>query len=565
MPRFAPIAMVLGLGLSVLNPNLAPAQDRIGLAGSYLAARQAVVSGDHAQAATYFLRALEVDPTNQSLINNAVYALTALGRWDDAHALLDTSLTSDDGQELALLTRQVIRIGGGEFDEALAAIAAGEGAGPLVDGMVSGWLQLGLGNMGLAVEEFQQASNASPVASLAQYQLALARASVGDFEGADAIFSGEEFGPQQLSARGIAAHAQVLVQLDRVDDADTLLQFALVRSADPALLTLRDSILADPTRPYDFVLTPNQGIAEVFFSVARALGTDTGITLPLIYTQAAHYIDPGHVDALLLAAEILRDDEQFYLAVNAYAMVPIDHPLSVAAEQGRADALFSMGQEEAALEVIRSLARNNPDLATVQAGLGDTLRQMEEFEDAITAYDQALELVDQDQERYWFLFYARGISHERIGNLEVAEADFRRALALSPDQPQVLNYLGYSLVEQKRNLDEALDMIERAVLARPDSGYIVDSLGWVFYRLGRYEEAVAPMERAVELVPNDPIINDHLGDVYWKVGRVREAEFQWSRALSFEPEDVDAIRIRLKLDVGLDAVLEDEAASSESQ
>jgi Flp pilus assembly protein TadD len=108
-------------------------------------------------------------------------------------------------------------------------------------------------------------------------------------------------------------------------------------------------------------------------------------------------------------------------------------------------------------------------------------------------------------------------------------------------------------------------MIERAVLARPDSGYIVDSLGWVFYRLGRYEEAVAPMERAVELVPNDPIINDHLGDVYWKVGRVREAEFQWSRALSFEPEDVDAIRIRLKLDVGLDAVLEDEAASSESQ
>jgi tetratricopeptide (TPR) repeat protein len=115
------------------------------------------------------------------------------------------------------------------------------------------------------------------------------------------------------------------------------------------------------------------------------------------------------------------------------------------------------------------------------------------------------------------------------------------------------------------NLEEALDMIERAVTLRPDSGYIIDSLGWGLYRLGRYAEAVGHMEKAVELMPIDPVVNDHLGDVYWAVGRKREAEFQWHRALSFIDHedasgDVDPDRVRRKLEVGLDVVLEEEGA-----
>ena len=168
-------------------------------------------------------------------------------------------------------------------------------------------------------------------------------------------------------------------------------------------------------------------------------------------------------------------------------------------------------------------------------------------------------------ERQWFVFFARGIAHERMDQWPQAEADFRRALELSPDQPQVLNYLGYSLVEKQVKLDEALGMIKRAVDSRPNSGYIVDSLGWVLYRLGRYEEAVEHMERAAELMPVDPVVNDHLGDVYWAVGRELEAQFQWHRALSFvDPDDpdgeADPERIRRKLEVGLDQVLEEEGA-----
>ena len=165
-----------------------------------------------------------------------------------------------------------------------------------------------------------------------------------------------------------------------------------------------------------------------------------------------------------------------------------------------------------------------------------------------------------------FVFYARAISNERLDRWDRAEADFRKALELNPDHPQVLNYLGYSLVEKRIKLDEALDMIERAVEGQPNSGYIVDSLGWVLYRLGRYDEAAGHMERAAELMPIDPVVNDHLGDALWAVGRFNEAEFQWKRALSFVDEenpspDIDPNRIRRKLEVGLDKVLEEEGAA----
>jgi Flp pilus assembly protein TadD len=176
------------------------------------------------------------------------------------------------------------------------------------------------------------------------------------------------------------------------------------------------------------------------------------------------------------------------------------------------------------------------------------------------SYDRAIALLDGDEAGQWGVYFARGVTRERTGYWQEAEADFRRALELRPDQPQVLNYLGYTYVELGENLDEALDLIEKAVAAQPNSGYIVDSLGWVYYRLGRYQEAVDQLERATELMPTDPILTDHLGDALWAVDRKREARFQWRRALSFDPEEDEAGRIRRKLDVGLDIVLEEEGA-----
>jgi tetratricopeptide (TPR) repeat protein len=209
---------------------------------------------------------------------------------------------------------------------------------------------------------------------------------------------------------------------------------------------------------------------------------------------------------------------------------------------------------------LEELATQYPEAVAAHQGLGDFLRRAERFDEAADAYTRAIELLEaQGASGEWPLWFARAVAHERAGQWPEAEADFRRALVDAPDQPLVLNYLGYSLVERRENLDEALDMIERAVEGDPDSGFIVDSLAWALFRLGRYEEALPHMERAVELLPADPILNDHLGDVYWALGRYREARFQWRRALSFGPhDDLDMDRVRRKIDVGLYEVLEEE-------
>ena len=357
------------------------------------------------------------------------------------------------------------------------------------------------------------------------------------------------------------AHAQVLSQLGRNEAALELMEKAFTRDLDPELAAIRDRLEAGETLPFTVIRSADDGLAEVFLSVAGALKGETTDSYTLLYSRASEHLRPDdNTEALLLSAELLDQMEQYELATRTYDRVKQDDPAFHAAEMGRAEALRRSGKVEAATEVLRQLAKSRPEILGVHIALGDILRGQEAWAASEAAYDKAIALFESDLETHWVVYYARGITRERLKTWDAAESDFRKALELRPNQPQVLNYLGYSYVEMGENLDEALDMIERAVAERPDSGHITDSLGWVLYRLGRYEEAVGHMERATELLPVDPIVNDHLGDVYWAVGRQLEARFQWKRALSFDPEEEDAARIRRKLELGLDAVLAEEGA-----
>ncbi|MHA1134841.1 MAG: tetratricopeptide repeat protein, partial [Alphaproteobacteria bacterium] len=160
----------------------------------------------------------------------------------------------------------------------------------------------------------------------------------------------------------------------------------------------------------------------------------------------------------------------------------------------------------------------------------------------------------------WALYYSRGVSNERLKNWPAAEADFEQALELAPDESLILNYLGYSWVDQGLNLEQAMDYIRKAVKLKPDDGYYVDSLGWAYYRLGNMPEAVEKLERAVELRPDDPIINDHLGDAYWRVGRTFEAKYQWEQSLLLKPEDDQIVVLKEKIASGLKDPAETKAA-----
>ncbi len=550
---FAAVLAVLGMPLTA-EP-----------AGFYLAARSAAVTGDYDAAARYYTLALARDPSNPEILENASFALLALGDIDRAAVVGSKLLADGHNSQVAQMSVLAQTAGEENYADVLARILEDQGVGPLVDGLLRSWAQVGIGEVTTALSNFDKVGEERGLQGFALYHKALALAMAGDFEGSDAIFSMAEAGALRQTRRGAIAHIEVLSQLDRTDDALEMLTSSFGSDLDPKLEGMRAALVAGEQLRFTQVNTARDGMAEVFFTVASALRNEASQDYTLLYTRVAEYLNPLHSDATLLSAGLLEQMERFELATATYKKVGRDDPAFHAAELGRAEALRRSGKPDAAIEVLESLAQTHSSLAMVHASLGDALRQMERFEDAAAAYDTALAQYEEETSGQWFIYYARGISYERLGNWEKSEADFRKALELNPEQPQVLNYLGYSLVEKQIKLDEALDMIERAVAARPDSGYIVDSLGWVLFRLARYEEAVAPMERATELMPIDPIVNDHLGDVYWSVGRFLEAEFQWKRALSFvdygdASQEADPDRIRRKLEVGLDKVLEEEGA-----
>ncbi|NNL36548.1 MAG: tetratricopeptide repeat protein [Silicimonas sp.] len=552
---------VLSAALAAATVMPVQAQD----AGGYLAARTAIIGSDFAEAAQYFSRALARDPGNPTLLENAVTAYVGLGDMERAVPVARRLIQTGTNSQLAGLVLFADAARTGKWDTIQSDIDAGLTVGPLFDGLTRAWSLVGEGRMSEALAAFDDVGANQGVEAFGLYHKALALASVGDFEGAAEIFSGESGNTIRLTTRGLVAYAEVLSQLERNADAIELIAATFGTNLDPFLEDVKARLEAGETLAFETVRTPEDGLAEVYFSIASALQGEAQETYTLLYSRMATVLRPDHIDALLMSAELLEALERYDLATEVYDTVPRGDPSFHAAELGRAEALRRSGREDAAIEVLRQLTKSHGHLPLIHVTLADTLRGLEEFEASIKPYNDALALIDEPDEQHWIIFFARGISHERTDQWEKAEADFRRALELQPEQPQVMNYLGYSFLEMQTNLDEALDLIERAVALRPDSGFIIDSLGWGLYRLGRYQEAVAHMEKAVELMPIDPVVNDHLGDVYWAVGRGREAEFQWHRALSFIDHedasgDIDPDRVRRKLEVGLDIVLQEEGA-----
>lgn len=549
MLKQARLGLGFALAIAVATPLATPALAAPdGVSGAYLAGRAASINSDYAESARYYARALMRDRENPVLMESAAIAFLALGDQKSAYPIaLKLANGFPDNQIANLILAADILGPEGSLDAELPSI------GPVGDMLIAGWRALDRGQADAAFAAFDEMIADPRMRAFGVYHKAMALAQVGDFEAADALFREDGSVASTLSGRALVAHAQVLSQLGRSDEARSLVE-QQVGGDDPRGVALLQALSEGPI-PFDIVATPEDGYAETFFTVAIALNGQAADAFTLLYARIAQFLDPGHIDAILLTASLLEDLEQYDLANRAYDQVPRDSAAFLLAEIGRANVLRRADKTDASIEVLTQLVETHGDVTRVHSALADAHRRMENFADAAQAYDSAIALSEAQGQRDWVLYYARGISNERIGKWDEAEADLRLALELNPGQPMVLNYLGYSFVEMGENMDEALDMIERAVASRPDNGYITDSLGWVFYRLGRYEDAVPLMEKAVALEPLDPIINDHLGDVYYAVNRKREAEFQWKRALSFDPEEEEADRIRRKLEVGLDAVL----------
>ena len=549
--------LVKSIVFSGLIASVTYSQDN---SGPYLAARQAVVNHNYGVASDYFSRALEQSPEDKSIMGQAMAAFLAAGDVERAHTLAQVLDNSPENPTLVRALKIASLFKSKNYQGVLAQLEIDVVAGRSIDGLLKGWALMGLGQVSDALEEFDTVSESQGMQNFSNYQKALALASVGDFEGADSVLMTKESAPVTMSSRGRLAYAQILVQRDRRNAAATFLTKIYDDNGDQEVLALISRIRAGANIDFDIITNASEGAGEVFLFLALALQDGESQDALLLYTRLASYIAPQNIHALLLSAQLLEELKNYDLAIATYDAVPRSHPAFVKAELGRAQALVSIGKKETAIEVLTQLSESFPKMRGVHDALGNLLRQDGQFDAAIEVYDTAISMIKNPEPKHWYNFYVRAIAYERDGNWAAAMRDFDNALILSPNQFQVLNYLGYSLVERGERLEEALSMIQLAVAAKPKAGYIIDSLGWVQYKLGYYNEAVSQLERAAELMATDPIVNDHLGDSYWAVGRKIEARFQWRRALSFitadtELADIDPVRVQQKLDIGLDAVL----------
>lgn len=547
-----------------------PAPLTFGLAGPYLAARMATVENDFKAAARYFVQAVAHDPEDPYLQDSALVALVSAGDLDRAVVLSDRMDEAAGSTELSSMVERAKLAHRGDWTGLLAALdrdSTSDDEADLLDGMLRAWALLGAGRASDALAAFEEMTKMRSVTPMVNYHLALARAMVGDYEGAETLLSDRAVGDHLL---GVTALSQALAQLERRDEAIEVLEKVQGLDAEPQLKALREQLQSGEPVAFDVVRTPADGIAQVFLTFATALASSPDPEpLALIHARLAAWLSPDTGETRLMVAQLLQERLQFDLAEPEFEALRRIGEVRPVAELSRIDALSRADRQAEAEKAALSLTAGYPDLPQAWIALGDLLRQQEKFAQAVPAYDKALTLLkDAPDEARWFPLYARGIALERSGQFDRAEEDLLAAIEINPEQASLLNYLGYSWIDRNVQLDRALELIEKAVELSPHDGYILDSLAWAYFRLGRFAEAVEPMEQAIATMASDPLVNDHLGDIYWMVDRHREAEIQWKRALSLEVAetgDVDPDRIRAKLDRGLDAILAEEAAAGKTE
>jgi tetratricopeptide (TPR) repeat protein len=343
----------------------------------------------------------------------------------------------------------------------------------------------------------------------------------------------------------------VLQKLGKTKEALALIDKQLEIDGSSVLFNALRNDLENGSPIVSLATTPLEGLAEGLFNISTALPRDRAGNVVLLYAQLARMLRPTFPLAKILIGDIMMSRERYGAAAAIYEQVDQKSHYGWTARLRKADALYEGDRLGDARKLLEKMGDEQPERFDALLRLGNFLRYKERYKEAVKIYDRAFKRLSGVKKRDWNLFYSRGIALERSKQWERAEKDFLEALNLVPEQPYVLNYLGYSWVEREKNLKKAKKMIESAVAQRRNDGYIVDSMGWVLYRLGEFKPAVGHLERAVQLRPHDPVINDHLGDAYWRVGRKQEARFQWRRALNFKPDKGDANKIKVKLQKGL--------------
>lgn len=534
-----------------LAPPVA-AQTETSLSGMFLAAMLAETERDLPRAAEFYRRLHELDPASESFLQGAFTMELADGRMTGALDLAAILAASGD-RGLSRLALAVDALRQRSYRVALRELESFEtdGFGDIVATLLGAWALHGAGDTKRALATLDDLDGPAWVELYAAFHAGLIRLASGEEEAALADLE-RAWTADGGALRLVQGYAQALIANGRTDDAIAAMEAFLALAPSNAVIAA-DLAAVRAGQPVSLrVSTPQQGVAEVLYGLGLAIGQDGAEEVGAIYLNLALTAEPGFDIARFGLARTYESLELWERAVDVYEGIGAGHPLKRTAEIRLGVLLDQLGRPDEADAHLEALIAADPSDLEAIGTFGTILRVRRDFERAAEVYSRGIATIDTPSPEHWRLFYQRGIAYERTDRWPLAEADFLRALELEPDQPDILNYLAYTWVDRGEHLERSVEMLERAVEMRPDSGYIVDSLGWVYFRLGRFQEAVEQLERAVVLDPTQAVIHDHLGDAYWMVGRRLEARFQWSHARDLDVDDeIDDETVQRKLQRGL--------------
>jgi tetratricopeptide (TPR) repeat protein len=524
--------------------------------GTYLSANFAASEGDITGAADFYAEMLKQDPANADvLVRSFAYSATA-GDFERAIPLAQRVVAVDPENRRAHLVLGVAAIGKKNFEQARGNIALA-GRGPfnaLTNALLDAWALAGQNKTDESVQSLAQIANQMGAEGLYAFHKALLLDFGGRVDEADAAYK-EAISVVGAAPRASDAYGRFLRRHNRIDEAKALYaRMAAANAGNPVAAAAQAEMAAGSRMPPALVSNAPEGAAEGLFAIAASLTGENASDTAVLYLNLAVYLRPDFDLARALLGDRYERVGRFDMAVAIYSKVPASSPYYPIVQVQSAIDTGRMGKTDEAISKMRAVTQLRPQDGDAWTGLGDLLRNTDRYAEAIPAYDKALTLLPENDGRRVGLYYARGICFQSTNRFDEAERDFKQALTLNPNRADVLNYLGYSWVDRGKNLDDAVKMLEKARSLRPNDGYIADSVGWAYFKLGRYKEAAEILEEAVQLAPGASEVNDHLGDAYWRVGRKLDARFEWRHALALDPDAAVRPIIEQKLQLGLDAV-----------
>jgi tetratricopeptide (TPR) repeat protein len=558
------LTFVFGLALSACTGTPAPVAEippppapeplpqASTLTGTYLAARFAAAEGELDGAAQYYSNLLGYDPGNGDLLARTFLYAASAGEMDIAVPLARQVVLQDPRNRPGhlLLAAEAMRMENYPLAEEEIQQAGGGAFFSLTNTLVQAWALAGSHRTEDALAILDQLSNQAGVAALHAFHKALILEYLGENEEAKEAYR-QAVALPGIGSRGIDALGRFLRRTGRGDEAEEIYRDLETRLPDSPLGSMGLAEIDAGIVPEALVSTPSEGAAEGLFALASSLTGEDNSDIAILYLNVAIYMRPDFELARAFLGDRYERMGKYEKAIEVYSSVPADSVYSPMLEVQTALNLGRIGRTEEGVARLEAVVRRAPNDLEAWTALADLRLSIERYEGAIDAYDRAIRLTPDRDDRLVDLYFSRGITYQSLDRWNAAERDFQDALAIDDERADILNFLGYSWVDRGLNLDQAVTMLEKARSLRPLDGYIADSVGWAYYKLGRYEEAAEVLEQAVQLAPGASEINDHLGDAYWMIGRKLDAQFEWMHALNLDPGPEARPIIERKLRIGL--------------